>query len=117
MQQIVKIHVKLLGKNGAKLLKGKDYKVKFYDKDPLKDDFLGESTINSNGHAIVSITADDYQSKGSPREKFPDIYFVVEKKGERIYKSPTYKNLHIEEVDDFSLSEGLNCDLGTFIIR
>lgn len=91
--------------------------MKFYDKDLLKDDFLGSSSLDDNGHAIISISRSDYRSKDSPLEKYPDIYFELYKNKELIYKSIVFKNLHLEEARDFPLSSAKNCNLGTFIIE
>lgn len=116
MEDIIQIHVKIQAKSTNEPLTGEEYYVKFYDKDVLKDDFLGESDLDGEGHAIVSIQKSDFRSADSFLEDYPDLYFTLHKNGEVIYKSPVFRNLHIEEAEDFPASGGLHYNLGTFVI-
>ncbi len=116
MEELIQIHAVLLDKLSKEPLNGSIYKVRFYDHDLLKDDFLGESGLDDFGHAIISIRRSDFQSKDSPLEKYPDIYFEILKNELVIYKSKILKNLHLEEAQDFPVSEGIHCSLGTFLI-
>jgi len=116
MEDLIQLHVVLLDKLTNEPLNGGAYKVKFYDQDLLKDDFLGESDLDDLGHAIINVRRSDFRSKDSPLEKYPDIYFEIFKNGVEIYKSKTLKNLHLEEARDFPASEGKHCSLGTFLI-
>lgn len=116
MEKIVQLHVKLLKKGNNVPLKGEAYKVKFFDKDLIEDDFLGESTLDDFGHAIISVRRSNFRSIDSPLEKYPDIYFTVLKDGQEIFKSPVGKNLHIEESSDFPASGGSHFHLGSFIV-
>lgn len=116
MEEIVDIHVKLRHTVSNDPITGGEYKVKFFDKDLLKDDFLGTSTLDDQGHAVVSVFRKDYRSADSPLEKKPDIYFEVHRNDEVLYKSPVSENVALEERDDFPLSGGKHCDLGTYNI-
>ena len=116
MERIIRLHARLLEKGSSDPLTGEDYRVRFYDNDIIKDDYLGESTLDGFGHAIVPVTRSDFRSADSPLEKYPDIYFTLVKDGKIIYKSPVCKNLHLEEIEDFPASGGLHCDLGTFVV-
>lgn len=116
MEEYIQLHVHLVRRVKNIPLKGDDYQVCFYDDDLLSDDLLGESDLDDLGHAFVSVSRKDYRSKDSPFEKYPDVYFTVKKKGAVIFKSPVIKNLKIEEAADFPVSQGLHCDLGTFLI-
>ncbi|MDN3670541.1 hypothetical protein QWY93_14555 [Echinicola jeungdonensis] len=116
MQDIVRIHVKLLIKGSDIPLSGNEYRVKFYDEDILKDDYLGESTLDDNGHAIFPITQKSFKSKDSPFEEKPDIYFTVEKYGQVIYKSKVFENLDLTKAGDYPVSGGHHIKLGTFLI-
>ena len=116
MEDIIDLHVKLLKQGTQEPVKGEEYTVMFYDKDPIKDDFLGESGVDDFGHAIISITESNFRSADSIKEKYPDVYFRVLKDGEEIYKSPVTKNLHLEECGDFPTSGGFHCSLGTVMI-
>lgn len=117
MEEIVNLHVRLhSGDNGGEPLTGPNYKVRFYDRDLMQDDFLGESTLDAQGHAIVSIVKSDYRSGDSPLERYPDVYFRVMENDRVVYKSEVFKDLDVAEASDFAASEGRNLDLGTFII-
>ena len=116
MEEIVDIHVKLRHTVSNEPITGDEFQVNFYDKDLLKDDFLGTSTLDDQGHAVVSVTRTDYRSPETPFEKKPDIYFEVHRNGEVLYKSPVSANVDLEERNDFPVSGGKHCDLGTYNI-
>lgn len=116
MEDIIGIHVKLRQATNKEPITGGEYSVKFFDKDLLIDDYLGISTLDDFGHAIISITRKDFRSNDSPLEKHPDIYFELCKYDSVIYKSPVLKNVSVEEREDFPASGGLNCNLGTYDI-
>lgn len=116
MEDIVDIHVRLLKEGSLEPLKGEEYTVKFYDKDPGKDDYLGESAVDDFGHAIISVTESNFRSSEKFGEKYPDLYFRVLKDGDEIFKSPVRNNVHLEEAGDYPTSGGLHFSLGTFTI-
>lgn len=116
MEDIVGIHVRLLDAQSNNPIVGDEYKVLFYDKDPLKDDFLGQSTLDDNGHALISISRDDIRSRDTPFEKYPDLYFKLEKDGKTIFTSPVSKNVQLEERNDYPASEARHCNLGIYTI-
>ncbi|WP_186754999.1 hypothetical protein [Echinicola salinicaeni] len=116
MEEIVRIHVKLLSKETGKPLSGKAYRVKFYDKDAFKDDLLGESDLTAQGMAILSISKKDYTSLDSPFEEHPDIYFVLYKEGKEIYKSPVAESVHLEDQLGYPDTLGLDFDMGSFLV-
>jgi len=116
MQNRVNIHLNLIWRNNNEPVSGAEYSVKFYDKDFVKDDFLGQSGLDTKGHSIISVVNDDYRSSDSFLEKYPDIYFIVMQNEDVIYKSGVYKNLHIEEANHFPASDGLHFNLGTFAL-
>ncbi len=116
MQEIVRLHAQLLIKGSDLPLTGKEYRVKFYDEDIWEDDYLGESTLDDNGHAILPITQKSFKSKDSPFEENPDIYFTLEKYGQVIYKSKVFKNLDLKEAGDYPVSGGHHIKLGTFLV-
>ena len=117
MEESIQIHLILLNKNSKEAISGIDYLVKFYDKDPLRDDFLGSSDLDDHGQAIINVRKSDFRSKDSPFEKYPDIYFELFYKEKLLYKSNVFKNLHLKEARDFPLAEGKHLSLGTFLIE
>ncbi|WP_215224999.1 hypothetical protein [Echinicola shivajiensis] len=113
---MVRIHVKLLTKGTNDPLFGKEYKVKFYDKDLIKDDLLGESDLDDHGVAKLLINKKNYTSLDSPFERHPDIYFTFSKNGKVIYKSPVLENVHLEEQYGYPDVPGLDFDLGSYLL-
>ncbi len=117
MESTVRLHIKLLVKGTNKPLTGEEYTVKLYDKDFLKADYLGKSSLDDFGHAIIPVTSSDFSGRVLPVEKYPDIFFTIQNKERIFYKSTTFKNLHLEEAMDFPSSGAIHYDLGTFIIE
>ncbi|MBI3133963.1 MAG: hypothetical protein HYZ14_04735 [Bacteroidetes bacterium] len=116
MEKLVNIHAWLLHKSDNLPVSGERYKVRFYDKDFIQDDFLGESVPDQNGHVIVTVVRDDFSASESFSEKYPDVYFEIFADQQLIFKSTIFRNLHLEETEDMPASEGLHFNLGTFII-
>jgi hypothetical protein len=82
----------------------------------MEDDFLGSSDIDEKGHVEISLTEANFKSKDSPPEKYPDIYFIIYRNNEEIYKSTVIKDLHLKKVSDFDSSKEMHYHLGTFLI-
>lgn len=116
MDEVILIHVSLIKKGSNEPITGDEYRVEFYDQDFIKDDFLGESDLDANGHALVPITRKNFVSLDSPLEKYPDIYFKVFKNGKKVYKSAVFQNLHLQEAMDYPTTGGLHFNLGTFVV-
>jgi hypothetical protein len=69
------------------------------DKDRLFDDKLGVCTLNSRGEAEFMFSEVDFLSIDSLAEKQPDLYFVVWKTGEEIFRSEVFENVDFEAAD------------------
>ncbi len=96
-----RVHARFEDATGAPL-RGAAYKVKLYDKDPLKDDFLGESALDETGTAAFTFTSLHVKSVDSPGETKPDLYFVVEREGKEIFRSPVHPDVDFEKEDPVS---------------
>ncbi|MEX1003433.1 MAG: hypothetical protein WDZ35_15045 [Crocinitomicaceae bacterium] len=114
MENIVNIHLRFVDKTSGKPLYSDKHYLKLYDSDLIEDDFLGESTLDPNGHALVSITANDFRGKDTPRENFPDLYFQLFKGEKKIMESQVFKNVRIEDKEAYPASGAIHFDLGTF---
>lgn len=112
----IRFRLRLLHKDGHKPFTLRKYKVLFYDRDPLEDDFLGVSNLDKNGEASISVIPSDWQSADSPMERYPDLYFTLEEDEKVVFKSPVWKDLHFGQTATFSVPGGFKCDLGTFFI-
>ena len=80
--------------------------VKLWDEDLFVDDFIGSTTMNDQGHVVFQFPLfERIRSWDSPFEIRPDLYIVVEKDGEEIYKSKVKRNInfHIGEDADPSV--------------
>jgi hypothetical protein len=84
----------------GKPLTGRGYQVKLRDKDPLFDDKLGVSSLDAQGQAEFLVFAADIRSIDSPRERTPDLYFVVTKDGHEVFRSEVFPDVDFDEVDD-----------------
>lgn len=104
-----------LEKGSGKPLSG-DYTVKMFDKDIFSDDYLGETPLSDKGEASVTFSLDKVISADSPLEKYPDLYFVLFKGTNVIYKSKVLEDLNFDEEGTFDFKEGKKYDLGTFLI-
>jgi hypothetical protein len=80
-------------------LTGDNYAVALLDKDRFFDDRLGEAELNADGVAEFLISAADFLSFDSAGERTPDLYFVVRKDGDEIYRSEVFDEVGFE-VDD-----------------
>lgn len=116
MENIINIHLTLVHKDSTQPLVGDEFSVRLYDQDIISDDFLGENSLDANGHAMFPIVESDFNSADSPNEWYPDLYFIVLKDGTEIFKSVVFKDQEIDESDPFPASEGLHFNLGTFLI-
>jgi hypothetical protein len=83
----------------GKPLTGAGYQVKLRDKDPLFDDKLGVSSLDADGQAEFLVFAADIRSIDSPRERTPDLYFVLTKDGHEIFRSKVFPNVEFDTVD------------------
>lgn len=114
---LVTIKVRLLNKKTGLPLTGPQYEVKLFDEDIIKDDFLGEAVPDAAGNVSIRFDPKDIKSADSPLEEDPDLYFVILKNREVIYKSNIVPNLKLDKVTAFSFETGRIYDMGTFLIE
>lgn len=93
-----------------------DFVVKMFDKDIITDDYLGECPVNKNGEASLTFSLEKVKSLDSPLEKYPDLYFVLFKGANIIYKSKVLEDLNFDEEGSFDFENGKKYDIGTFLI-
>lgn len=97
-------------------LSGAAYTVRLFDKDLLSDDFIGESGLDSNGYSKISFHHSAFGDLAN-LETFPDLYFVVYKNGEPIFKSKVIEDVDLEAIEQYKKGEGEVIDLGTYLIE
>lgn len=109
------VRVQLIQKGSDKPMTDSSITVRLYDKDLFNDDFLGESKLDANGHAEISITQKQFSDLLSLEEK-PDFYFTVLKDKEIIFKSKIMEDLELSSLEKFEMGKGEIIDLGSFLI-
>ena len=108
--------VKFIAKGSDTPLTGAAYKVRLYDKDIFKDDFLGESQLDNNGMAEFTFTASSFGDIANTDQN-PDFYFTVLKNDQLIFKSKIMNNVHLELIEQFKNGKGEMINLGTFLVE
>jgi hypothetical protein len=94
MSFLIKGHLDLQSVDRKKIQPG-EMIVKFYDRDPDDDDFLGSAIPDASGDVQLEIKPEDFSQDGFlNKENYPDIYFKVVYGGLDIYRSKVYTNIH-----------------------
>lgn len=100
--------------DSGRALSGEGLTVRFCDRDPIKDDVLGESLLSPDGLAEVVTTTGSFHSGFSFGERTPDLYCVVCDHGRPVYRTRVAWNTPVVEHGRVSKEALLTHDLGTF---
>lgn len=112
----IKVIARFIGKGHEQPVTGDAYTIRLYDKDVFGDDFLGEASPDENGYAKISFNHEAFA--GTLRlETEPDLYFVVYKHKQEIFKTKVMEDIDLEAVEKFKMGEGEVIDLGTYLIE
>ena len=95
---LFKVNVSFRSSDGHPL--GQAYTVTVRDEDPLFDGTLGEAALDAEGRASIMISVADISSVDSPAERKPDLYFVLEKDGEEVFRSDVIDDVDFEKFDE-----------------
>jgi hypothetical protein len=88
------------------------------DKDRFFDDKLGVCTLNDRGEAEFIFTAEDIDSIDSRGETRPDLYFVLWRNGEEIFRSEVFANVDFDAIDPVTgRKKGLTQAFGPFSVN
>lgn len=99
-------------------LTGPDYRVRVYDQDRFFDDKLGKAGLDAEGRAEFLVPVADIMSIDSPGEHTPDIYFILEKDGEEIFRSQVFENVDFESINPVTArADQLTRSFGPFRIK
>jgi hypothetical protein len=93
-----KVIAKFLNADGEPVT-GSGFAVGLRDKDMFFDDRLGVSRLNGDGEAEFMFSPTDILSIDSIGETRPDLYFVVWKDGDEIFRSEVFENVDFEAAD------------------
>lgn len=84
---VMHITATFLVKGSGRPLNGTEYSARLYDKDLIRDDFIEVSRLSAEGVAAFTLYTKNISSPDSPRETRPDLYVVIEKYGEEIFRT------------------------------
>jgi len=109
------VTARFIGK-GTDARSGTAYTVRLFDNDLLSNDFIGESELDAKGIAKISFHHAAFGDLAN-LETFPNLYFVVLKNGEPIFKSKVIEDVDLEAIEQYKKGEGEVIDLGTYLIN
>ncbi len=116
MELLINVQAEFLHKKEGGPVHGASYIVRLFDKDPLNDDFLGETTPDHEGRVHFVVHPGDWRKKDLIRENAPDFYITVLQDGTEIFKTPVAVNFNFDTEGNFNAEDGEWIDLGTFLI-
>ena len=96
--EIFKVIATFTDENGAPLT-GSDYSVVVMDDDKFFDDKLGAKPLGPDGNAEFLIAVADILSFDSAGERTPDLYFVVKKGSEEVFRSEVFDEVDFDAKD------------------
>ena len=111
---IFKVIVEFTAADGSPL-SGDNYSVTLLDEDRFFDDKLGKAGLNADGVADFLVSAADILSFDSAGERTPDLYFVVRKDGDEVFRSEVFNEVDFEVADPVTgRPKGLTKKFGPF---
>lgn len=112
---IYKLIARFVHHEDGKPFSGERFTVRFFDRDAIKDDLLGESSLSSSGEASILTTTGSF-GVGGPlaAERRPDLYCVVCEDGKPIFRTPVSWNVPVQEPHKVSKQATHTHDIGTF---
>ena len=87
--------------NGKKL-QGNDWTAEILDLDALLDDYLGEARLDDDGRATFLLSVADIKSLDSWGEREPDLYFILFRDGEEVFRSEVIEDVDFEALHKVS---------------
>ncbi len=111
---IFKVIAEFTDANGNPI-SGEGYAVTLLDEDRFFDQKLGKENLSADGVAEFLVTAADILSFDSMGERTPDLYFVVRKDGDEIFRSEVFDEVDFEVADPVTgRPKGLTRRFGPF---
>ncbi|MBM4108265.1 MAG: hypothetical protein FJ255_05560 [Phycisphaerae bacterium] len=114
MAGLYRFVVRFVDKASGKPVTGPAYRVRFFDKDIIHDNRLGESPLDGQGSAGVIVSSAAFKGLDSPGETEPDLYCVLMKDGQQVFKTPVRMNVKVEATDPVTGRDARTIDLGVF---
>lgn len=96
-------------------LSGNDYSVILMDEDKYFDDKLGAKSLAADGTVEFLVATADILSFDSSGERTPDLYFVVRRDGDEVYRSEVFAEVDFDAKDPVTgRPKGLTKKFGPF---
>lgn len=119
--QIIKLIARFVHKGTSQPVSDPALRVRFFDQDAFKDDFLGEATLSSDGVAEIIFDSSAFQSGVLGRiferlkEKRPDVYCqIVDKDRVPIFRTAVQWDVDVTQFNEVTKRSRPTVDLGTF---
>ena len=109
------VTARFIAKGSDTPVTGDAYTVRLFDKDLFDSDFIGESGLDANGYSLISFNHAAFGDLAN-LETFPDLYFVVYKNGEVIFKSKAMEDVDLATIEQYKKGAGEVINLGTYLI-
>lgn len=114
--EIFKVIATFTDENGAPLA-GSDYSVVVLDDDKFFDDKLGAKPLGPDGTVEFLIAVADILSFDSSGERTPDLYFLVRKGDEEVFRSEVFAEVDFDAEDPVTgRPKGLTKAFGPFAV-
>ena len=114
--EVFKVIASFTDENGAALA-GSDYSVSLLDDDKYFDDKLGSQPLSADGTVEFLVPVADILSFDSAGERTPDLYFVVEKGGDEVFRSEVFREVDFDAKDPVTgRAKGLTKSFGPFVV-
>jgi hypothetical protein len=81
---------------------GKGWSASLADRDALFDDCLGTADVDTDGQASFLLHVADIMSLDSPGERTPDLYFMLFKDEQEVFRSEVIEDVDFEALHHVS---------------
>lgn len=112
----LEVTARFIAKGGDTPLTGDAYKLRLFDKDVFDDDYIGESSLDSNGVGKIKFNQAAFGDLAN-HETTPDFYFVLVKNAVQVFESKVMEDVDIAALEQFKMGQGGVLDLGTFLVE
>lgn len=122
-EHIIKLIAHFVDAASGSPLSGENLRVRFLDRDALKDDLLGEGVLGPGGRASVLTTTSSFRSGllgmlgAALGEKKPDVFCEVLEGETVIFRTAVTWNVDTEKSNEVTQRADRTIDLGTFQFR
>jgi hypothetical protein len=97
---------------------GPSWQARLFDEDRVSDDLLAEAGLDTEGRAAFMFDLSKASSFDSPHEEEPDLYVVLLRDGQEVYRGPVLENVKVlRENPATGFRDGTTVDLGTHVVH